>query len=92
MGGIARYHLVPLPTTRPIVRAVEILPPGFLEECRSLEEVDLSPLVHLIQVSGLCLENCTNLKTIRMGPNQPANMLPKKVQRLVVREVYESFS
>ena len=67
------------------LRALEVLPEGFLNGCSGLEEVDLSPLTRLTGVSELCLRNCTSLKTFRLAPHQPASLLPSKIRDRVVR-------
>ena len=58
------------------LRAVEVLPLGFLHECSGLEKVDLSPLVNLREVGYDFLSGCTAMTSIDLTPLRAVEELP----------------
>ena len=59
------------------LRVVEVLPEGFLSECCSLEEVDLSLLVNLREVGSYFLNGCASMKSIDLTPLRALEVLPR---------------
>ena len=59
------------------LRAVEVLPDHFLNDCSSLEKLDLSPLVNLREVGHYFLRGCISMKSIDLTPLRAVEVLAK---------------
>ena len=68
--GVKSIDLAPL-------RHVEVLPDYFLDGCKGLQEVDLSPLVGLREAGSFCLAWCTGIKSIDLTPLRAVEVLPE---------------